>query len=207
LLRKKTVGWTSVPERQAATRATRMRTASRVPFMRTMRRTDTGSGDSTSSGRSLRVRPCASRRQSALLFSLVTGDGGAARVIETQVGRFELIEPGIIFWRVAFASSLDGYSAGEAASAAEALASGEPVVILADASGLGFADRKARDVLAEANIEGLVATGVIVSSRVVRFLAEQYARQTEGRGRAFEIFNAESVAMAWASEQLGRATE
>jgi hypothetical protein len=128
-------------------------------------------------------------------------DRSAERVIETRVGRFELIEPGIIFWRVSFAATLDGDSAGAAAAAAKALASGEPVVILADASGLGFADRKARDVFAETDIDGLVATGVIVSSRVVRYLAEQYARQTEGR-RPFEIFNFESAAVEWATDQL-----
>ena len=64
-----------------------------------------------------------------------------------------------------------------------------------------FADRKARDVLAGTDIEGLVATGVIVSNRVVRYLAEQYARQTEGR-RPFKIFNVESEAIEWANEQL-----
>ncbi len=126
---------------------------------------------------------------------------GEDRAIETRVGRFELIEPGIIFWTVSFAATLDGDSAGEAAAAAKTLASGEPVVILADARGLGFADRKARDVFAGTDIEGLVATGVIVSNRVVRYLAEQYARQTEGR-RPFEIFNVESAAVEWATDQL-----
>jgi hypothetical protein len=131
----------------------------------------------------------------------MTGHGSGDRVIDTQVGRFELIDPGIIFWRVTFATTLDGDSAGEAAAAAKVLASGAPVVIVADASGLGFADRKARDVFAGTDIEGLVATGVIVSNRVVRYLAEQYARQTEGR-RPFKIFNVESEAIEWANEQL-----
>lgn len=136
----------------------------------------------------------------------MTGDRGDARVIETQVGRFELLEPGIIFWKVAFAATLDEDSAGEAAAAAKALASGQPVVILADARELGFADRKARDVFADSDIEGRVATAVIVSNRVVRYLAEQYARQTEGR-RPFAVFNSERDAIDWAGEQLRRATD
>ena len=131
----------------------------------------------------------------------MTGHGSGDQVIDIQVGRFELIDPGIIFGRVTFATTLDGDSAGAAASAAKALASGAPVVILAHASGLGFADRRARDVFAGTDIEGLVVTGVIVSNRVVRYLAEQYARQTEGR-RPFEILNVESEAIEWANEQL-----
>lgn len=131
----------------------------------------------------------------------MTGRSGAPRPIETGVGRFELRASGVIFWKVAFGSTIDENSAREAAAAAKALASGAPMVIIADARGLGFADRKARDVFADAGIEGRIATGVIVSSRVVRYLAEQYARQTEGK-RPFRIFNSESEAIEWASDQL-----
>ena len=133
----------------------------------------------------------------------MTGGPGDARPIETGVGRFELRADGVIFWSVSFGSTIDENSAREAAAAAKALASGEPVVIIADARQLGFADRKARDVFADAEIEGRVATGVIVSSRVVRYLAEQYARQTEGK-RPFRIFNTESEAVTWAHDQLRR---
>lgn len=134
----------------------------------------------------------------------VTGDG--AQEIETGVGRFELRGNGIIFWKLSFGSTLDEGSAMEAAEAAKALAFGGPVVIIADARELGFADRRAREVLGDAEIEGRVATGVIVSSRVVRYLAEQYARQTAGR-RPFEIFNHEGPAIEWANEQLERARQ
>ena len=131
----------------------------------------------------------------------MTGDSNDIRPIDTGVGRFELRADGVIFWRVAFGSTIDENSAREAAAAAKAMASGAPVVIIADARGLGFADRKAREVFADAEIEGRVATGVIVSSRVVRYLAEQYARQTEGK-RPFRIFNSEREAIEWASEHL-----
>ena len=131
----------------------------------------------------------------------MSGGPNDARPIDTGVGRFELRADGVIFWEVAFGSTINENSAREAAAAAKALASGKPVVIIADARGLGFADRKARDVFADAKIEGRVATGVIVSSRVVRYLAEQYARQTEGR-RPFRIFDSEGDAIEWASEQL-----
>ena len=119
------------------------------------------------------------------------------------MGRFELRDNGVIFWKVAFGSTLDENSAREAGAAAKALASGGPVVIVADARGLGFADRKARDVFAGTDIDGLVATGVIVSSRVVRYLAEQFARQTEGK-RPFRIFRLENEAIHWAGDQLRR---
>ncbi len=134
----------------------------------------------------------------------MTGGSNDARPIDTGVGRFELRADGVIFWKVAFGSTIDENSAREAEAAAKALASGDPVVIIADARELGFADRKARDVFADAEIEGNVATGVIVSSRVVRYLAEQYARQTEGK-RPFAIFNVESAAVEWANEQLRNA--
>ena len=135
----------------------------------------------------------------------MTGDPhDDARPIDTGVGRFELRSNGVIFWNVAFGSTIDENSAREAAAAAKALVSGDPVVIIADARGLGFADRKARDVFADADIGGRIATGVIVSSRVVRYLAEQYARQTEGK-RPFRIFNSESDAIEWASDQLRHA--
>lgn len=133
----------------------------------------------------------------------MTGGPGDASVIHTGVGRFELRADGVIFWQVAFGSTIDENSAREAAAAAKTLASGRPVVIIADARGLGFADRKARDIFADTDIEGRLATGVIVSSRVVRYLAEQYGRQTAGK-RPFRIFNSESEAIEWASEQLDR---
>lgn len=121
--------------------------------------------------------------------------------IETPLGPFELLEGGVVFWTVAGGTVLDERTAVEAYDAVRALASGEPIAIIGDARGLGFADRKARDLLADSRIEGRVATGVIVANPVIRFLANQYAKQI-GDKRAFRVFGSTHDAINWGAEQV-----
>lgn len=128
------------------------------------------------------------------------------RTIETPVGPFDLLEGGIVFWTVSFGSVIDERMARKAYEATLDLAEGGRVAIVVDARGLGFADRGARDLLADTEIEGRVSTAVVVAGRIVRWLANQYARQVEGR-RLIRIFNAEGEAIAWSLEQLRKARE
>lgn len=123
------------------------------------------------------------------------------RSVETSVGIFELLEGGVLFWTVSFGAVLDERTARHAYDAASALASGEPVAIVADARELGFANRRARELLGESQIEGRVATAVIVRGAVIRFLAEQYARRV-GETRPFEIFEDEVEAIGWAIDRV-----
>lgn len=125
--------------------------------------------------------------------------------IETQLGRFELLDRGVVFWTVALGTVLDEQTAQSAYESVAGLASGQPIAIIGDARGLGFADRKARDVLAASEIPGRVATGVIVSSAVIRVLANQYAKQIGDR--PFRVFSSEAEAIAWGREQVALATE
>jgi hypothetical protein len=124
----------------------------------------------------------------------------ALKSIDTPLGTFELLEGNVIFWTVALGTVLDERTAREAYASVGALASGEPVAIIGDARGLGFADRKARDVLAASEIPGRVATGVIVSSAVIRVLANQYAKQVGDR--PFQVFSSEADAIEWGLEQV-----
>ena len=119
--------------------------------------------------------------------------------IDTPLGRFDLLDGGVIFWTVAIGTVLDEATAAAAYDAVRALASGGPVAIIADARGLGFADRTARDLLAASRIEGRVGTGVIVGNPVVRFLAGQYARRI-GSERPYRIFDSEAAALDWAAD-------
>ena len=123
--------------------------------------------------------------------------------IETDLGPFELLEGGVIFWTVSFGTVLDEVTAKKAYEAVAALASGDPVAIIGDARGLGFADRKSRELLAASEIPGRVATGVIVSNAVVRFLANQYAKQVGDR--PFRVFGSETDAIEWGLAQVAAA--
>lgn len=123
--------------------------------------------------------------------------------IETQLGTFELLEGGVIFWTVALGTVLDERAAKAAYDSVAALASGQPIAIIGDARGLGFADRKSRDLLAASDIPGRVATGVIVSSAIIRVLANQYAKQVGDR--PFLIFSSEAEAIAWGMKQVALA--
>lgn len=127
------------------------------------------------------------------------------RSLETALGTFELLEGGVLFWTVEVGTFLDETAAREAYAAVNALAPGDPIAIIGDARRLGFADRHARDLLASSEIEGRVATGVIVASRPIRFLANQYAKQVGDR--AFEVFESESEAIAWGAERVRAASQ
>ena len=120
--------------------------------------------------------------------------------IDTPLGQFELLEGGVIFWTVALGTVLDERTARQAYDSVAALASGEPIAIIGDARGLGFADRKSRDLLAASQIPGRVATGVIVSSAVIRVLANHYAKQVGDR--PFQVFSSEADAIEWGVEQV-----
>ncbi len=126
--------------------------------------------------------------------------------IDTSLGPFELLEGGVIFWTVSLGTVLNEQTAREAYRSVSALASGEPVAIIGDARGLGFADYRARGMLADSEIEGRVATGIVVSSRVIRFLANQYAKQVS-RTRTIQVFDRPSDAIEWGAEQVRLATE
>jgi hypothetical protein len=128
------------------------------------------------------------------------------RSIDTPLGEFELLDGGVIFWTVAFGTVLDEATATEAYAAVRELASGGPVAIIGDARGLGFADRKARDLLASSQIDGRVGTGVIVGNPVVRFLAKQYARRV-GSQRPFRVFDSETDAIEWGVRLVRNAGE
>jgi hypothetical protein len=122
------------------------------------------------------------------------------RSVETPLGRFDLLEGGVLFWTVSTGTVLDRTTAQEAYDTVNALAPGDPIAIIGDARGLGFADRGARELLANSSIEGRVATGVIASNRMIRFLANRYAKQVGDR--AFGVFDSEPEAIAWAAEQV-----
>lgn len=124
--------------------------------------------------------------------------------IVTDLGTFELLEGGVIFWTVSLGTVLDEETAQKAYEAVAALASGAPVAIIGDARGLGFADRKSRDLLAASEIPGRVATGVIASNAVVQFLANQYAKLV--RDRPFRVFGSETDAIEWGLQQVEAAS-
>lgn len=121
--------------------------------------------------------------------------------IETSLGPFELLEGGVIFWTVSPGTVLNEETARAAYASVSALASGDPVAIIGDARGLGFADFRARRMLADSEIDGRVATGVVVSNRVIRFLANQYAKQV-GRTRTIRIFDMPAEAIEWGAEHV-----
>jgi hypothetical protein len=75
------------------------------------------------------------------------------------------------------------------------------VAIIGDARNLGFADKDARSILAESEVPGRVATGVVISSPVVRVLANLYATQV-GRRRPFRVFDSEQEAISWGAAQV-----
>ena len=125
----------------------------------------------------------------------------ALRTIDTPLGQFELLQGGVIFWTVALVTVLDERMAKQAYASVGALAPGDPVSIIGDARGLGFADRKSRDVLAASEIPGRVATGVIVSSAVIRVLANQYAKQVGDR--PFRVFSSEAEAIETSFDDRG----
>ena len=128
------------------------------------------------------------------------------RTIETPLGPFELLEGGVIFWTVSLGIVLNEETAREAYTAVTALTSGDPVAIIGDARGLGFADHRARRWLADSDVDGRVATGIVVSSRVIRFLANQYAKQVS-RTRTIRIFDRPDEAIEWGAEQVRLAIE
>ena len=128
----------------------------------------------------------------------------ALKTIESPLGPFELLEGGVLFWTVSPGTYLDDQTAQEAYDAVNALAPGDPVAIIGDARELGFANRKAREMLSRSQIEGRVATGVIVSNPIIRFLANQYGRKVN-ETRLFKVFSTETDAISWAAEQVRRA--
>jgi hypothetical protein len=128
------------------------------------------------------------------------------QTIDTPLGLFELLEGGVIFWTVSLGTVLNAQTAEEAYASVNALASGDPVAIFGDARGLGFADYRARRMLAESEIDGRVATGIVVSNRVIRFLANQYARQV-GRTRPVRVFDVPAEAIEWGAEKVRMAVE
>ncbi len=126
--------------------------------------------------------------------------------IETPLGPFERLEGGVIFWTVSLGTVLDEDTAQRAYDAVVALAPGDPVAIIGDARALGFADFRARKLLSESEIHGRVATGVVVSNRVIRFLADQYAKQV-GRTRTIRVFDDPGQAIEWGAAEVRRAEE
>ncbi len=123
------------------------------------------------------------------------------RTVETSLGPFELLDGGVIFWTVSHGTVLDEETARSAYESVASIAPGEPVAIIGDARGLGFADYRARKMLSESEIEGRVATGVVVSSRVIRFLANRYAAQV-GSSRVICVFDDASEAIEWGAAQV-----
>ena len=123
------------------------------------------------------------------------------QAMRTPVGEMRIIAPGVIMHRITEGVSVSEADANMVKQVTEALAAGEPAVVVVDMRGVAFADRKARDAFKEGAGGVEIGTALLTDKGFSEKLAGLFERYSEPT-RPVEVFQSETDAIAWAKSLL-----
>ena len=116
--------------------------------------------------------------------------------VRTPVGVMWVDEDGILWHRLDDGITVTADDATAVREAVLGLTGGEPIRALVDISGVGFADRKARDAFGSEWDANEIATAVVVGSAVSRTLGNLWL-QLSKPARPVRLFSDHASALDW----------
>lgn len=121
--------------------------------------------------------------------------------LRSPIGAMELFEDGVIVHTIDEGAIVDTEAAAGVLETTRMLADDEPVAVVVDLRNVGFADKSSRSMFASDPAGGAeVATALVASARVSRFLADLFLRELPARPTL--VFEDVTAAREWAAQQL-----